>query len=513
MAHDPYKEAAIALTDFLSSALQHLATYIQGKKPKKRLGQIADSLKTAASTRDIDDLRGEYRKVLRAAITDADREVKKKAVPLVETLPDGKMPGAVSLKQGNAPDIANMDMGLLGPAETLDRLRSLCAKFLNALKNDGMDEGTREKIDALGKQLPQIRHLEEWRDFARDVQEVQYAKIHQEGGKAKLYEAVFKTMTSGLLLLVDKKSILERRIKTARDPKKLARDPWILNDLAASVKNFFFAKQQELFVHKRERNRLKSIIISLVRIVQDVAEKNQIFMENVDEYANALEETEDLKDFERVKSNLVLKVGVLRKKNESLEGEMNQVKKKLLLARSSIHSLEEELKKAQQESLRDPLTRVFCRAAFEEKLEDLVTLASKTGESFGLILCDVDRFNAIKIKYGKTVGNEMLKALAHDIKEELQSRDYLARLRDNSFIMILLDRAREEMKGTSERVREAIQSHEFLLKSSPIPVTASVVALTAGGELPGESLIERLETLMRGVKKRGGNLCAYGPLK
>lgn len=540
MDQNPYKEAAMALTDFLTSSLRQLATFMPEKKAKEKLLLLSEQIKRAESARDITDFKAEFRKVLLQADSSTAKEERR---PLVE---EKKLPIATgSAKERPSPSIPMekkeprssepVDLGAMEDAELLARFRKLVAKFLNGTKGASLGEEDVRKVDSLIERASRVHRLEEWDVFEREVQEVQYSKAFREDNLTKLYKGIFQTTMEGLLFLVEKNSVIERRIKQVLDPEKIAADPWLLENLGVGIKSFLFSKQQEIFVLGREREKLKSIIISLVRTIQEVAERNHIFMGHVEEYAVALEKADDLKDIEKIKSGIVLDVGNLRKKTEGLEGEINNIKKKLLTARTAIKSMEEDLQKAREESLRDPLTGLYSRTAFEEKLDAALSPGAAGKELIGLVLCDLDRFTAIQMRYGKAVGDEMLKALARNIKDELREGDYPARFGENSFAVIsqkkdgaelkgLSEKLREkrrrrqteaeilaELKGLSEKLREAIQTHEFVLKTQTIHLTASVAAIKPSDGESVESAINRLMELMSSVKNSGGNRSA-GPV-
>ena len=499
-----YKEAAIALVDFLSLALKHLSTTMPDRKLKDKLVQLSEDIKRVEEARDIAGLKGKYRRVLldaeAATVKQKKTEPKERDIPLASDV---------------SPPVRReeVDMGLLETPELLEAYVEIIIKFLKGLKSGAVRETIGDRIDSLIERLPRLKRLDEVREFERTANEAITSKAFIEEKTFALNQEVLETILEGLLLWVDKNSILERRIEKAGDPQVRASDPWILKDLAASLKSFFFSKRQEMFVLAGERERLKSIMVSLVHTIQEVAEKNQIFMENVDQYATALEQSEDIQEIEKIKSGIILEVGNLRKKTEGQEEEINSIKSKLLSARAAIRSLEEELEKAKEESLRDPLTGLLSRAALEDKLEDLLNRSRESKEPVGLLLCDLDKFRSVIVKHGKAVGDGMLKVLADDLREELGQGDCLARFAGNSFAMALPQIESIRLRDMAEKIRETIRNHEFVLKSERIFVTASVAVVRSTPEDTPESVVNRLLGLMDEIKKHGGNRCAFGPLE
>ncbi len=542
MDSSPYKEAAMALTDFLSSALKFMTIYIPQKQAKENLLQLSEKIKRAGSVREITDLKKEYRKIILKADPPAstkekeeehiiDREpttaspsVKKEPAPIKETSFAKKTAQDISVINGvkkktssievrQLQERENIDVGLMEESEILDHFLGVLSKLLSSLKGKSTDDTVKMKIDSLVKRLPEIKRLDEMKEFEKNVHGAIYSKTFMDDRTHELFEEIFKAMMMSTLLWVDKNSIIERRIQKASDASLRISDPWLLKDLAISIKNFFFSKKQEVFILGQEREKLKSIIISLIRTLQDVAERNHLFMENMEQYAETLEEAEELREFEKIKTSIVFEVGKLKKKTDGIEEEINKVKVKLLSARSSIRSMEEELEKAKEESLRDPLTGVFSRAVFEDNLEKLILHVKKTHEPFGVLLCDMDRFSTVNTTYGNAVGNEILKALVKDIGEGLNEEDFLARFGGNSFAIVLHKMGNNNLKDMAEKIRDTIRNHEFHIESKKLSITTSVVAIKATEEDTAESVINRLRELLQEVKNHGGNRCAFGPLE
>ncbi len=325
MNHNPYREAAIALTEFLSLVLKYLSTYMPKKSAKDKMLALSDKIKRASSQEEILDLKKSYRRIVLdvESSTPTEEEGGRRK--------EDKAPTGASSKELDAASSARqaeLNTALRKELELSERLKELLLKFLKMLRSPSAQDEVSQQVNSLMDQLPKIKEVKEFSGFEKTAHQVMKRKTFQEDKSSDLYQDVIQTLMDGLLLLVDKNSVLERRIQKAVDPQNRTSDPWILKDLAVSIKNFFFSKQQEMFLYSKEREKLKLIIISLVKTLQEVAERNSEFMEHVGECAESLEKAEDIRDFEKVKSQIVLEVGQIRKKNETLEGEINKIKPK-----------------------------------------------------------------------------------------------------------------------------------------------------------------------------------------
>lgn len=97
--------------------------------------------------------------------------------------------------------------------------------------------------------------------------------------------------------------------------------------------------------------------------------------------------------------------------------------------------------KAQEEirrlALFDDLTGVRNRHGLLKSLEHAIELASATGESFGLILLDIDRFRDLNDGYGHDYGDTIIRLLAKRLKARVSNGDVLARVGGDEFAVLV----------------------------------------------------------------------------
>ena len=65
-----------------------------------------------------------------------------------------------------------------------------------------------------------------------------------------------------------------------------------------------------------------------------------------------------------------------------------------------------------QESIRDPLTRLYNRRYMVETMERELSRAQRAGEPLSVIMLDVDHFKRFNDRHGHDVGDEVLRLVA-----------------------------------------------------------------------------------------------------
>lgn len=160
-------------------------------------------------------------------------------------------------------------------------------------------------------------------------------------------------------------------------------------------------------------------------------------------------------------------------------------------------------------ALRDSLTGVHNRRAFEEAIEREWRLALRTQQAMSLLLVDIDLFKQYNDLYGHLAGDTCLRDIATVLQEAVQRpSDLLARYGGEEFVLILpgtsLAGAREVAARLCKMVRQLNVRHD----DSPIHrVTISVgVAsmLPVEGAMQNE-LVAAADRALYEAKRKGRN--------
>lgn len=101
---------------------------------------------------------------------------------------------------------------------------------------------------------------------------------------------------------------------------------------------------------------------------------------------------------------------------------------------------------------RDFLTGLLNRREFYDLLEFKISNSKKRGESFGLIMMDMDDFKAINDNFGHVEGDDALKIFANILRSSCKSIDHIIRFAGDEFIIILEDSGDYTIEQVIKRV-------------------------------------------------------------
>jgi len=160
-------------------------------------------------------------------------------------------------------------------------------------------------------------------------------------------------------------------------------------------------------------------------------------------------------------------------------------------------------------SYKDPLTQLFNRRYFFERLEKEVQRASRYGRVLSLLMIDVDYFKAYNDRMGHLKGDIVLKQIAHIMTQKLRSHDVLARFGGEEFMALLPETNKSSATSVAEKLRAEIEAFHFegeeLQPKNNLTVTIGISAFPQDA-MDSFQLINLADKTMYEGKKIGGNI-------
>lgn len=159
-------------------------------------------------------------------------------------------------------------------------------------------------------------------------------------------------------------------------------------------------------------------------------------------------------------------------------------------ARHARKGLEQSEKRSAHMARHDALTGLPNRMSFEELLFEAVLQAARTGEPFGVLCMDLDRFKELNDTFGHDVGDEALKQVAERLSQRTKAYNRCARLDGDGFA-ILVRAPENDVRSLAGEIVAALEE-PFSLSVGPRFIGCSV-----GVSVSDELLFEPLEMLRR----------------
>ncbi len=163
----------------------------------------------------------------------------------------------------------------------------------------------------------------------------------------------------------------------------------------------------------------------------------------------------------------------------------------------------------QRQAISDGLTGLHNYRHFQESLKAEVSRAERYGESFCLLMMDLDRFKAVNDTVGHQMGDEVLKAVAGVMRGCSRESDYLARYGGEEFVVILPRTDLNEAKLLAERIRTQVAAID--IGRSDLRVTTSIgLASYPASAVDSDGVLGAADAALLRAKARGRDrVCLY----
>ncbi|WP_313027383.1 diguanylate cyclase [Pseudomonas lopnurensis] len=163
------------------------------------------------------------------------------------------------------------------------------------------------------------------------------------------------------------------------------------------------------------------------------------------------------------------------------------------------------------EAGRDVLTRLLNRKFLPVVMAKEVLYSRQSGNTFGVLIIDVDHFKKINDSYGHDGGDLILQQVATLLAANTRGGDYAFRLGGEEFLLVLVDIDADKALRAAEKLRERIARERFRLpQGNELSVTVSIGMAVHDGHPDYERLLQRADQALYQAKNAGRNCCVLG---
>jgi diguanylate cyclase (GGDEF)-like protein len=162
--------------------------------------------------------------------------------------------------------------------------------------------------------------------------------------------------------------------------------------------------------------------------------------------------------------------------------------------------------KLAEQAIHDSLTGLYNRRYLDETLERELARARREGYPLSLVMIDLDLFKRINDDHGHKAGDEVLRALARLLREDVRAEDVPCRYGGEEFLVLLPKMPPATAVQRAEGWRRAIEGMTVPFGGEVLRITASfgVAAYPEHGVTP-DDLTQRADEALYQAKAAGRN--------
>jgi two-component system cell cycle response regulator len=160
-----------------------------------------------------------------------------------------------------------------------------------------------------------------------------------------------------------------------------------------------------------------------------------------------------------------------------------------------------------ESALCDPLTQVYNRRFFLDRLESEFRFAARHAADLSVVMIDVDHFKQVNDTYGHVVGDAMLVEVANAVKPAVRAEDVFARYGGEEFVLLCRASGPAQTEIVAERIRQRVAEAQVESARGIVSVTVSL-GIASFPHLPVQEPVELLtaaDAALYAAKNAGRN--------
>ena len=190
-------------------------------------------------------------------------------------------------------------------------------------------------------------------------------------------------------------------------------------------------------------------------------------------------------------------------RQHQLEEQLERLNQRVRDMEKEGESLRQRLREKHEQAVRDPLTGLYNRLAYDERIVQEFARAKRYKQPLSLAVLDIDRFKRINDSYGHKAGDKALKIIADRVRNNLRETDFLARYGGEEFAIVMPETCLSDGLVAVEKLRKDVSQSQFHYQGAGVAITVSVGLAEMHEDDNPETLFQRADRALYKAKDSG----------
>jgi diguanylate cyclase len=184
-----------------------------------------------------------------------------------------------------------------------------------------------------------------------------------------------------------------------------------------------------------------------------------------------------------------------------------ELQQQVIVSRREIERLQDDLSRARDEAVLDPLTGILNRKGFDAQLASLLSQPPSQGNAHCLIMLDIDHFKAVNDTHGHVMGDRVIQAMGEVLRTCVADTAHpVARYGGEEFAILLPHSNLDYGLALADTVRQRTRAMKIRDRRTQaavltVSVSGGVAAMAPGDD--AQSLIARADGALYKSKQSG----------
>lgn len=229
---------------------------------------------------------------------------------------------------------------------------------------------------------------------------------------------------------------------------------------------------------------------------------------NIAESFDSYTTINELKEVVVVKLKKIKDLVSLKKKEEvektkAAQESMAQLNERINAVEKKAQQMSVKAKEYQKAAMKDGLTGLFTRGAFDVKIKEAYDNYTTLKKDFSIIVFDVNKFKQINDTLGHIAGDKVLKKISECLEESFRKDDFIARYGGDEFTVIIENLSEEMAKEKIDIFNMNLKKRRFVSKKHgevKLSVSSGMAKVMENDTI--ESMIDRADRAMYESKQK-----------